>query len=259
MDSARVPVAAAPTNGTSARGPTREPDVEHDTAARDSGAPTTVTSPRGSVADSTSGDRGSTSSRSTAIGRPVYDVIERARYEDIAMRLVMQESLEQIASALDLDVTNVRRIIKRPGFRAVYEDVHRKVYDDLSGLIKNEKAAPLLRLNAKSIRVQTMLGEIIEEVRKRVETGKARSMDLKVGVEAAFGILDRTGHGTAGRNGRGTNVVNITFNQGTAEIFKNATQEAGLDLSDLRDYIDVEAVPVETEETTDDDNGEPEP
>jgi hypothetical protein len=167
------------------------------------------------------------------------DLIDQARFEDIARRLLMQQPPRAIAKAHNLSERQLRRVLRLPAMIDVFEKAKESVFTNLDDLIKDEKASPLLRARAQTIRAQTLLGEIMGEVKHRIQGGGARSSDLKVGMETAFGVIDRskTELGTATVGGGTSIELNLSLQQGTAQVFGDAVRESGIDLSDVIDAV----------------------
>jgi hypothetical protein len=165
-------------------------------------------------------------------------LVNDARYEDIARRLWMQQSVAEIAEAHGVSDRRMRIILREPGMVTAYLRVKAELFANLDNTLFDERAAPLLRARVQAIRAQTLLSEVVEEIRTRLNEGKASATAMKVGVDAAFGIIDRSGGELALRRGGGATVnVNVgtgaTFRDGTDALIRGAISESGLDLSDL--------------------------
>ena len=184
--------------------------------------------------------------------RPL-DLVHSARYEDVARRLIMQQSVREIAAAHKISVGTLQTIMRQPGLIEAFEKAKDSVFSNLDSLIRDEKAAPLLRARAQTIRAQTLLAEIMEEVRSRIGGNIAKAADLKVGSETAFGIIDRA-KTEVGLNESRTIVsveANLALHAGTSATAGEAIRESGIDLSDVIDVTPVEPVEVqESDEST---------
>lgn len=160
-------------------------------------------------------------------------LVSNARYEEIARRLLMQQRPFEIADALGLTQRQVYNVVRHPGFTPIYERVRDTLYANLDAVLFDEKAAPLLRARAQTTRAQTVIAEVIEEVRKRMVGGKARATDMRVAVDAAFGMIDRsrTELAKSTEHIHTTNVLNV--NATARELIRSTINESGLDLSDI--------------------------
>jgi hypothetical protein len=173
-------------------------------------------------------------------------LVETARYEEIARKLIMGQKASEIASDLGLSDRHVRRLLQRPEMEAIYRRVATEFYGDIDQVIKDEKLRPLIRAQAQAIRAQTLVTEVMDEVRDRITDGRAKATDLKVGADVAFGIMDRAKGDLSIAHGAGGGPINVEFNIGGARraLLRETIEEAGLDLSDLG-IVDVESHPVE--------------
>lgn len=162
-------------------------------------------------------------------------LMANARYEDIARRLLMQQRSADIARAHGLSPRQIHNILAEPEFVAIYERTRDELFKNLDGLIFDEKAAPLLRARAQAIRSQTVVSEVIETVRARMTAGTAKSSDLRVAVEAAFGMMDRsqTELARAGKGSTTTTVNALSINATARDLIRATVAESGLDLTDL--------------------------
>lgn len=181
-------------------------------------------------------------------GRRRISAIELMRYEGIARRLLMQQTVEEIAESLHLGIDDVESILRRPGFKREFQRIRREIFKDVDTTIANEEFAPLVRMRAATTRAVTLVNEIMEEVRTRVKDGRARAMDLKVGSELAFGIMDRgrtelsKGAGAVAGGGGVTVTLNATVVAGVSAV----VGEAGVDMSDLMgSLIEGDSLPVD--------------
>ena len=168
-------------------------------------------------------------------------VFDHARYHDTARRLIMQQTLAEIAADFGMSARQMRRVVKRPAFLLIYREVHDEMMANLDPLIQDERIAPLLRAKAQSIRMQTVLQEVVDEIRDRIKQGTAKATEMKVVVDAAFGIIDRaktelSNVQTKGGGGVDVNVA-LTVTGASKQIISETLGESGLDLSDI---IDVE-------------------
>ena len=173
---------------------------------------------------------------------------DHARHHDIARKLIMQQSLAEIAADYAMSARQMRRIVKRPGFLKIYRQVHTEMMSDLDSLIKDEKVTPLLRARAQAIRMQTVLQEVVDVVRDRIHDGSARATEMKVAADVAFGIIDRAKSELSNvqTKGGGADVnVSLSISGDAKKIISDTLGESGLDLSDI---IDVEPVAEEDDD-----------
>lgn len=174
--------------------------------------------------------------------RSGHGLSDRARYDEIARRLLLQQPIGQIASDLGISDRQIRRIMRRPEMQKVFNEVREALFSDIDKLIKDEKLAPLMRVQAQAIRAQTVLQEILDEVQVRVHGGAAKATEMKVGADIAFGIIDRSRNDLAqiqGPRGASGATVNIHLTQEKTALLKDVVAESGVDLSDI---IDAEIV-----------------
>lgn len=166
------------------------------------------------------------------------ELVDSARYADIAHRLLMGQKGVEIAADLGMSDRHLRRILHRPDFREHYMKVHSEFYSDLSEVIRNEKLQPLVRAQAQAIRAQTLVTEVMEEVQSRITSGMAKATDLKVGVDAAFGIMDRSkGDLSATPSAVAGVQVNFNVSDGNKRVLAETIEESGIDLSDIIDVV----------------------
>lgn len=171
-----------------------------------------------------------------------------ARREDIARRIILQQSVAEIAAIHNLSERRVRIIMREPEMVATYLRVKNELLDKIDDVLFDEKTTPLLRARAQAVRAQTALSEILELVRARIAAGNARSSDMRVGMETAFGLIDRTpGFGLQRANGAGGAGVNVNvnvgssgFRDGTNDLMRETIRESGVDLSDIAKYMTVD-------------------
>lgn len=162
------------------------------------------------------------------------ELLDNVRFEEVARRMLMQQRPFEIAEALGVSTRHIYKILKADGFVDVYNRVRDTIYSNLDGVIFDEKAAPLLRARASTMRAQTVVAEVIEEVRKRIAKGQAKAADMRVAVHAAFGTMDRSQSELANRTVKHehtTTRLNVTAD--AREIIRSTIRESGLDLSDL--------------------------
>lgn len=171
------------------------------------------------------------------VGRQLVD---RARHEDIARRVIMGQKSADIAADVGYTERHLRRILRLPAFVEVYERVAKTLYSNLDEVVLDEKLQPLHRVSAMANRSLTLLSEVQAEVRDRIEKGTARSTDLKVGADTAFGIIDRS-KGELSPYGSPAVAVQFNINQDKKALLRSVVEEAGVDLSDLG-IIDVEPI-----------------
>ena len=167
-----------------------------------------------------------------------------ARYEDIARRLLMQQSIPDIAKDLSITDRHVRRLLQKPEMEEIFLRVKDSLLSNVDEIILDEKLAPLLRARAASIRSLTVLNEIMDDIREKVKVGSARASDMKVGADVAFGLIDRakTELGGPGSNMGGHREVTVQLNlsMGKDAILRDSIAESGVDLSDIIDIVPTE-------------------
>ena len=181
--------------------------------------------------------------------RSIDPLVANARHEEIARRLLMQQRPFEIADALGVSQRQVHNVIRDPAFLPVYERVRDALYSNIDAVLFDEKAAPLLRARAQTTRAQTVIAEVIEEVRKRMAGGKAKATDMRVAVDAAFGMMDRSRTELAKATEHVHTNVSLNVNASTRDLIRSTIRESGLDLSDILPVVDVEAE-AETESGT---------
>lgn len=162
-------------------------------------------------------------------------------FEDIARRVLMGQKVDEIAEDLGYTGRHIRRLLHDPRLQSAYRKISEEFYSDFDRILRDEKMRPLQRAQAQAIRAQTLLTEVMETVRERIADGNAKATELKVGVDAAFGIIDRSKGELGTQSNRST--TNVQFQIGTdrTSMIKATIQEAGLDLSDLG-YVEAEVV-----------------
>jgi len=139
---------------------------------------------------------------------------------------------------------HMRRLLKRPEMQRVFREVQVAMFEDLDKIITDEKLAPLVRAQAQSIRAQTAIHEVIEEVRGRVKGGYAKATEMKVLVDAGFGMIDRAkgelAEHSPGQSGGAVNVqINLTSEK--TNLLRDVISESGVDLTDIIDVTPVES------------------
>lgn len=181
--------------------------------------------------------------------------VDYARYHDIARRLILQQTVAEIAADYGLTDRQIRRLLKKPEMLRIYRQVHDEMMSNLDALIKDEKVAPLLRARAQAVRMQTVLQEIVDCVQERVHDGRAKATEMKVAADVAFGLIDRAkiDISTQGPGGGGnTTQVNVALNvTGDGKrLIHETIHESGLDLSDVID-VDGDMEPSDAPATQD--------
>jgi hypothetical protein len=175
-----------------------------------------------------------------------------AKYRQIAYLLATGQKMKEIATEVDRSERQLRRMLVKPEFQAIYKEVATEFFGDLDKMMKDESIRPLIRAQAQSARGQTLITNIMNEIQERIDTGMARSTDMKVGLEAALGIIDRAKGELSNAPGGGASVTIEQFNVDNSKklLIKNTIEEAGLDLSDIMPTIDVSVTedPVEDDE-----------
>ena len=171
-------------------------------------------------------------------GRALVDL---AKYEDIARRLIMGEKPGEISADFNYSERHFRRILHRPDFIEVYSKVSEAFYKDMDKVMLNEKLRPIHRAQAMEVRSLTLLANIQAEVQRKINDGDARSTDLKVGADTAFGIIDRS-KGELSPAGTTQITTNFILKADKKKLLREVVNEAGVDISDLGIIIDVEEV-----------------
>lgn len=169
-------------------------------------------------------------------GRALVDL---AKYEDIARRLIMGETQAEIAQDINYSERHLRRMLHRPDFVEVYQKVSASFYKDMDKVMLNEKLRPIHRAQAMEVRSLTLLANIQAEVQRKIDQGDARSTDLKVGSDTAFGIIDRS-KGELSPAGTTQIVNHFILKADKKKLLREVVEEAGVDISDLGIIIDVE-------------------
>ncbi len=184
-------------------------------------------------------------SNSLPVGAPPLPlVVKQARWSEIARRVLCQEKREHIAAEVGLSVGALTNLLNDPDFVSLYVQVQAEFYAELDKHIKDEKLAPALRAQAQAVRAQTLMGEVMEEIRERIKAGKASGTVLKTAVDLSTAILDRSPVFDQVRVQQQKKVfvekapspaVNINIGSGAVG---QALKEAGIDLSDVIDVTD---------------------
>jgi hypothetical protein len=171
-------------------------------------------------------------------------MLDIARYEDIARRLLMQQPILEIAKELGITDRHVRRILQRPEMEAIFIRVKDSLLANVDEIIMDEKLAPLLRARGAAIRSLTVLNEIMDDVRGKVRQGHAKASEMKVGADVAFGLIDRSrtelSGGMGGTHNAGNLNVQLNLSMGKDAILRDSITESGIDLSDIIDITPVE-------------------
>lgn len=176
-------------------------------------------------------------------------MVRQARFEDIARRVVLGQNVPEIAAAHGLGTQRLRELMRDPECVREYLRVKAEVYADMDKVLFDERMAPLLRARAQAVRAQTLLSSVMQEVQQRIDAGSATPSAMKVGVDAAFGMIDRAGGELAMKRGASVAVnVGVTtgsanFRDGTETLIRATISEAGLDLTDLIPRTTIDATP----------------
>lgn len=159
-------------------------------------------------------------------------LVDRAKYEDIARQLIMGAKARDVAVDVGYSERHLRRILHLPAFIEVYERVSKRMNENLDQVCLDERLQPLHRISAMSTKSLTLLHNVQKEVDDRIAAGTARSTDLKVGADTAFGILDRS-KGPLSPYGSPAMAVQFNINADKKALLRTVVEEAGVDLSDL--------------------------
>lgn len=156
-----------------------------------------------------------------------------------------------IASRLGMTTRATKVLSQSAEFCEVFDQVQNEFFGKISTVIADERADFVQRQRAMGIRAQTMLGEIVEEIRTRVSKGKkmidvrgrefnipADPADLRSGIAAAKLIFERDPlQQKSGAEGSGTQVsVNVFMPDGRqAAVIRDTYQETGIPMEDVLD------------------------
>ena len=121
------------------------------------------------------------------------NLVKDARYQDIARRLIAGESTHEVAVAHGLTDRRTRQILGEPEMQATYEKAKEEIYGQVDEIIKDEKAAPILRAQAQEIRGRTLLGEVMEKASEVVTAPgtDTNAAQIRAATGAAIAAIDR--------------------------------------------------------------------
>jgi hypothetical protein len=161
-------------------------------------------------------------------------VIDDAKFHELASLLIgdINISVAELGRRTECAPSTVRKMMRDDRFQRIYERLRDDHIERRTDYILDERQSVDRRLDAARERGVTAVAEVVEEVRKRVKGGAAKASEMKVAVDAGFGLMDRAPGGRQGASGN-TFVFAPTFAQ--AKIIRAADNEAGLDMSDVMD------------------------
>jgi len=181
------------------------------------------------------------------------DIVDDAFFHDLAgLFLARIRSPKELAYRLGVSAATISRACNDPRFQSIYALRRTEHVERLDDFIIDEKQETDERLEALRTRSVTLAAEIMQEVGERVRGKTARASEMKVGVDAAFGVMDRAPGGRQS-SGSTTFVYAPTLQQ--AKIITDAATEAGIDMSSVFDAeVVVESTPQVEKEDTDVEN-----
>ena len=186
------------------------------------------------------------------------DVIQDARFQDIARRVIQGQSAREIATAHGVTVRHILNLRSDPRFLEIYQAVSEAIWGDHDKIIKDEKINVSLRRAALQSRSLTLLGEVMEAVQAHINDtqnmagskGGVKSTMLRAAVEAVREVTNINREADRGGHGAPT-VQNFIVSKDVAVVIKDAMGESGVDISDLfkdAPVIDVTPTPPTTPE-----------
>ena len=138
-------------------------------------------------------------------------VVLSLTYNEVARRLIMHQTPEEIAQAMALKLETLKAMMRRPDFMETLEKVRAKAYQGVDKNLEND---------ARNIRQ-----EIIDAAAPsfdRLKTLLDHAASEGVRMHVAQDLLDRSGHGKAPEK---EPQVNITINPIEADIIATALKK----------------------------------
>jgi len=135
-------------------------------------------------------------------------VVLSLTYNEVARRLIMHQTPEQIAQATAINLSTLKQMLRRPDFLEVLEKVRGKAYEGVDKLIEED---------AKSVRQKIV--DIQEDSFERLKTLMEHAASEGIQKDIAQDFLDRGGHGRAPEKAP---QVNIIINPIEADVIATA-------------------------------------
>lgn len=185
----------------------------------------------------------------------------QARIDSIARQVLQCHTVEEIAAEGGIKPKRVREIIQSDEFREAYLKVREEFYDKLDEVIRNERLKPLFRAQAQAIRAQSAVTDTMELIHERVKERTAKATEMRVLMDLAFGIIDRSNNEISlsarkyEKSAVQVNVLNVSPEH--ASLMQDTFEEAGIKLDDVlptEDVIDV--IPETVGSPPDEDRGD---
>lgn len=183
------------------------------------------------------------------------DTIVVAECEDIARR-VMREggayTMTSLAREVGMTVGRLKSLMATPTYRAVAAKVSEEFWGSIDDHIKDERLDSLVRANAIQQRGLTVLGEILDVVKKHTTDVKGgnvmpKATLIKAGVDAVAEARQNANALREMARGSTGGTLNITLTGKHASLIGGALKESGVNLSDVLDgYLDAEVVKDDT-------------
>lgn len=180
--------------------------------------------------------------RSTAlVTTDALDPMLDVTYRELSRLIVAGASKHDIATRLNLSISQVNRHIAAPRFRAIYIEVADQLYNDVDALIRDEKAHVTLRKTAIQTRALTILANVLDAANDHIETERrtagnahgVRSTILKAAVDAARLAVEMNEGETRRGDGYSTN-ININMPPAAAAVVRDTAREIGvIDVNDI--------------------------
>lgn len=160
------------------------------------------------------------------------EVIDDAKFHDLAGLILKREyDTRTLATRVGMSQQLVRKTLRSDRFRLVYERLRDDFISHRTDYILNESVSADERLEECRTRGITAVSEIIEEVRDRVRGKAAKATEMKVGVDAAIALMDRSPSGRK-QAAAPTFIFAPTLQQ--AQIIRDADTEA-FNMADVQD------------------------
>lgn len=156
-----------------------------------------------------------------------------AEFTDIALRVLAGQTPLEIATIRGVKVQYIRTRLRDPRLQAVYLRERDKHAADVSGALRDEKLPTVIRKRALVTRGQTVIGEVLDQVRTHIaeHSGNVKAAILKAGIEAANVAFNHEG---MERNAGGSSPdANFKIQADKAIVINQMVAEADIDISDL--------------------------
>lgn len=177
--------------------------------------------------------------------KPV-DPVTEAMYHDVALlALAGGITRQEIAQRVGVSDRVLRRVMQRPEFIEIFRTKQNELYGDLERVLRDERLDPLTRAAALERRGQTLITEIIDVMRSRIdehqdEGRRLSALEMRAVVDAAKVAMSAATDKQRARGATQMNVAVFSPSPDQARTIRNAADEADIDMSDIMDAVLVE-------------------